>query len=420
MNKLAGCFYPGTGPRTPQPTQVAVMLIDLDRFKVINDTLGHAIGDRLLQEVAQRLTGCLREGDTVARLGGDEFMLLLPGVEHTKSTIKIVQKILETFKSPFYFNDHELHITTSIGIALYPDDGEDAQTLLKNADTALHRAKEQGRNNYQFYTSTMNATALERLSLEGKLRHALEREEFVVYYQPQVSLSTGQIVGMEALVRWRHPDLGLIPPMKFIPLAEETGLIIPLGFWVLRTACAQNKAWQKAGYPPLRVAVNLSTRLFKQQTFIQVVAQTLHETGLDPDYLELELTEGIIMENIETTITTLKELKKMGVHISVDDFGTGYSSLAYLKRFPIDTLKIDRSFVLDITTDPDDAMIAMLIINVAHHLKLRVIAEGVETKEQLAFLRSHGCDEIQGYLFSRPLPAEEFVRLLQERRTLTD
>ncbi len=396
------------------------MLIDLDRFKVINDTLGHAIGDRLLQEVAQRLTGCLREGDTVARLGGDEFMLLLPGVEHTKSTIKIVQKILETFKSPFYFNDHELHITTSIGIALYPDDGEDAQTLLKNADTALHRAKEQGRNNYQFYTSTMNATALERLSLEGKLRHALEREEFVVYYQPQVSLSTGQIVGMEALVRWRHPDLGLIPPMKFIPLAEETGLIIPLGFWVLRTACAQNKAWQKAGYPPLRVAVNLSTRLFKQQTFIQVVAQTLHETGLDPDYLELELTEGIIMENIETTITTLKELKKMGVHISVDDFGTGYSSLAYLKRFPIDTLKIDRSFVLDITTDPDDAMIAMLIINVAHHLKLRVIAEGVETKEQLAFLRSHGCDEIQGYLFSRPLPAEEFVRLLQERRTLTD
>jgi diguanylate cyclase (GGDEF)-like protein/PAS domain S-box-containing protein len=400
--------------------QVAVMLIDLDRFKVINDTLGHATGDRLLQDVAQRLTGCLREGDTVARLGGDEFMLLLPGVEHTRGTIKIVQKILEAFKAPFYFKDHELHITPSIGIALYPDDGQDAQTLLKNADTALHRAKEQGRNNYQFYTSTMNATALERLSLEGKLRHALEREEFVVHYQPQVSLSTGQIVGMEALVRWQHPDLGLIPPMKFIPLVEETGLIVPLGFWVLRTACAQNKAWQEAGYPPLKVAVNLSTRLFKQQTLIQAVAQTLNETGLDPGYLELELTEGIIMENIEAAITTLKELKKMGIHVSVDDFGTGYSSLAYLKRFPIDTLKIDRSFVLDLTTDPDDAMIAVLIINMAHNLKLKVIAEGVESKEQLAFLRSHGCDEIQGYLFSRPIPAEEFVKLLQQRKTLTD
>lgn len=400
--------------------QLAVMLIDLDRFKVINDTLGHAIGDRLLQGVAQRLTGCLREGDTVARLGGDEFMLLLPGVEHTKGTIKIVQKILEAFKPSFNFNNQELHITPSIGIALYPDDGEDAQTLLKNADTALHRAKEQGRNNYQFYTSTMNATALERLNLESKLRYALERKEFVVYYQPQVSLKTGQIVGIEALVRWQHPDLGLIPPLKFIPLAEETGLSVPLGLWVLRTACAQNKAWQEAGYPPLKVAVNLSTRLFKQQNLIQQVAQVLQETGFDPDYLELELTEGIIMENIETAITTLKELKKMGVHLAVDDFGTGYSSLAYLKQFPIDTLKIDRSFVLDITTDPDDAMIALLIINMAHNLKLKVIAEGVETKEQLTFLRSYNCDEIQGYLFSRPVPAEELVKLLQERKTLTD
>jgi EAL domain-containing protein (putative c-di-GMP-specific phosphodiesterase class I) len=347
-------------------------------------------------------------------------MLLLPGVEHAKGTIKIVQKILEAFKPSFNFNNQELHITPSIGIALYPDDGEDAQTLLKNADTALHRAKEQGRNNYQFYTSTMNATALERLNLESKLRYALERKEFVVYYQPQVSLKTGQIVGIEALVRWQHPDLGLIPPLKFIPLAEETGLSVPLGLWVLRTACAQNKAWQEAGYPPLKVAVNLSTRLFKQQNLIQQVAQVLQETGLDPDYLELELTEGIIMENIETAIITLKELKKMGVHLSVDDFGTGYSSLAYLKQFPIDTLKIDRSFVLDITTDPDDAMIALLIINMAHNLKLKVIAEGVETKEQLTFLRSYNCDEIQGYLFSRPVPAEELVKLLQERRTLTD
>jgi len=403
--------------RTQQ--MLALVFLDLDRFKTINDTLGHTVGDRLLQGVTQRLTSCLREGDTIARLGGDEFMFLLPGIAHAEDAAKVAQRILEVLNPSFHLEGHEFHITASIGIVLYPTDGEDTKTLLKNADVAMYRAKDRGRNTYQFYTPAMNAAALERLILENSLRRGLEREEFVVYYQPQVNLYTGQIVGAEALVRWQHPELGLVPPMKFIPLAEETGLIIPLGEWVLRTACAQNKAWQEAGFPPLRIAVNLSAHIFKHKDVVKTIVRILKETGLDPDYLDLELTEGAVMENAETTITMLRELKEMGMHISIDDFGTGYSSLSYLKRFPIDILKIDQSFVRDIITDPDDAAIARLIITMAHTLKLKVIAEGVETEEQLLFLRSHECDEMQGYYFSRPVPAEAFTQLLREGRRLT-
>lgn len=398
--------------------KLAVMFLDLDRFKNINETLGHAIGDRLLQGVAERLKSCIREGDTIARLGGDEFMLLLPEAFHADDEAKIAQKILEIFKSSFHFEGLELHITPSIGIALYPNDGEDAETLLKKADTALHRAKAQGGNNYQFNTITMNAKALERLVLENGLRRSLERDELIIHYQPQVSLHSGQIVGMEALLRWKHPDRGIVSPMKFIPLAEETDLIISIGEWVLYKACAQARAWQTLGFPPLRIAINISARLFKQQNLLETITNVLTETQLDPSYLELELTEGTIMENAEATIKTLHELKAMGVCLSIDDFGTGYSSLSYLKRFPIDTLKIDQSFVRDIPTDPDDAAIARLIIAMAHSLKLKVIAEGVETEEQLTFLQSQQCDEIQGYFFSEPLPVEVFTRLLREGRSL--
>ncbi|HWP46326.1 MAG TPA: EAL domain-containing protein [Candidatus Limnocylindrales bacterium] len=397
--------------------RLAVMLMDLDRFKIINDTLGHAVGDQLLRGVARRLINSLREGDTVARLGDDEFAFLLPGMDQVEDVAKTAQKIIEILKSAFYFEGHELHVTPSIGIALYPNDGEDAQTLLKNANTALHRAKEQGRNTYQLYTPAMNATALERLALESRLYRALEREEFVIYYQPQINIHTGKVVGVEALVRWRHPKLGLILPGKFIPLAEETGFIIPLGEWVLLTACAQNKAWQDAGLPPLRMAVNLSISHFKREDLTKMLAQVLEKTGLHPSYLELELTESIGMENVERAITKLQELKALGVKLSIDDFGTGYSSLSYLKRFPIDTLKIDQSFVQHIPTNPNDAAITTAIIAMAHSLNLKVIAEGVETEEQLTFLRPYRCDEMQGFLFSKPMPAEEFIQFFREKMT---
>ncbi len=395
--------------------KLAVMLVDLDRFKIINDTLGHAVGDQLLRGVARRLVSSLREGDTVARLGDDEFALLLPGMDQIEDVAKTAQKIIEILKSAFYFEGHELHVTPSIGIALYPNDGEDAQTLLKNANMALHRAKEQGRNTYQLYTPAMNATALERLALENRLYRALEREEFVIYYQPQINIHTGRVVGVEALVRWRHPKLGLILPGKFIPLAEETGFIIPLGEWVLLTACAQNKAWQDAGLPPLRMAVNLSISHFKREDLAKMLAQVLEKTGLHPSYLELELTESIGMENVERAITKLQELKALGVKLSIDDFGTGYSSLSYLKRFPIDTLKIDQSFVQHIPTNPNDTAITTAIIAMAHSLNLKVIAEGVETEEQLTFLRPYRCDEMQGFLFSKPMPAEEFIQFFREK-----
>ena len=393
---------------------LAILFVDLDRFKTIVDTLGHAIGDHVLRGVAERLSGSLEEGDTLARLGGDEFVILLPQIHRADKAVKLAQKVLEALKPAFYFSGHELHITTSIGIALYPYDGEDADTLLKNADTALYRAKEQGRNNYQLYTPAMNARAFERLALENSLRKALERKEFLLHYQPQQDLKTGEITGMEALLRWQHPDLGLVYPAEFISLAEETGLIVPLGEWVLRTAAAQNKAWQKAGLPPMVVAVNLSARQFQHHDLVESIARVLRETGLEARWLELEITESIAMQNADYTIIILRDLKEMGMQISMDDFGTGYSSLSYLKKFPIDTLKIDQSFVRDLSSDLNDAAIANAIIVLAHSLKLKVVAEGVETPEQKAFLKEHGCDKTQGYLFSNPIPAALFENLIRQ------
>lgn len=404
--------------------RLAVMLIDLDRFKAINETLGHAVGDRLLFEIAERLTACVRRSDTVARFAGDEFALVLTQITHpdnliriaqrTEDAVEIAQSILRVLAPPFVCGQHELYLTASIGIGLYPDDGEDAQTLLKHAGSALYRAKEQGGSSYQFYTADMNATALKRLTLENDLRRALERNEFAVYYQPQMNIDSSQIVGMEALVRWQHPELGLVCPADFIPIAEDTGLILPLGEWVLRTACAQNKEWQTRGLPKMRVAVNLSARQFQHPELTNVIAQALAETGLSAEDLELELTESSLMKNAETAIETLRQIKATGVRLAIDDFGTGYSSLSHLKRLPIDELKIDRSFVCESTTDADDAAIVMAIIGLAHNLKLKVIAEGVETKEQLAFLRLLRCDEIQGYLCSQPLPADAFEQFASE------
>lgn len=395
---------------------LGMLFLSLDRFKKVNDTLGHALGYRLLQEMAARLTSCVHEGDTVARFEGDEFALLLTQIGGTEEVVEIIYQINEALKLPFTLDDHELFITISIGVGLYPLDGEDAATLLKNAGAALYRAKEQGGNNYQFYTTDMNARALKRLTLENSLRRALERMEFEVYYQPQVNTNTRQIVGMEALVRWRHPELGLVPPAEFIPLAEDTGLIVPLGEWVLWTACAQCKAWQDDGLAPLSVAVNLSARQFQQRNLSEAVVRVLQETGLSSQDLELELTESSIMKNAESAVRTLSALKEMGVEIAIDDFGTGYSSLGYLKRLPIDKLKIDQSFVRDVTIAPDDAALVMAIITLAHNLRLTVIAEGVETEEQLRFLHLLRCDAWQGYLSSRPLPAEAFRQLLLEGR----
>lgn len=397
---------------------LAVLFLDLDRFKTINDTLGHAVGDQLLQGVAGRLISHMEEDYTIARLGGDGFMILIPEVKHVDEVARTAQNILDAFKQPWSVNGHELFITTSIGIALYPNDGDDVETLVRNADTAVYRAKEQGRNNYQLYASSMNVKAFEQLVMENSLRRALDRKEFIVYYQPQVDIHNGQIVGIEALIRWQHTDLGLIFPSNFIPIAEETGMIVPIGEWVLKTACEQNKAWQKAGHTPIRVSVNLASRQFQQKDLVDSVSRILHETKLEPQYLDLELTESVVMENADITLLVLRELTKKGIHISIDDFGTGYSSLSYLKKFPIYTLKIDQSFVRDITTDPNDAAIASAIIVLGHSLKLKVVAEGVETKEQLAFLKLQKCDQIQGFLFSHPLPAKDFEKLLAKKYIL--
>ncbi len=384
---------------------LAVMFLDLDRFKVINDTLGHAIGDQLLQQVAQRISGCLKKSDTIARWGGDEFTLILPQVYSANDAIKIATRIIKALQAPFNCGKQEFHVTTSIGIALAPYDGEDAETLLKNADTAMYRAKQQGKNSFQLYAADMNTQALEQLVLANDLYKALNRGEFLLHYQPQVDLKTGRIVGTEALIRWQHPDRGLIPPNQFIPLAEETGQITAIGEWVLYTACAQNQAWQEAGYPPIRVAVNLSARQFQQQNLAQSIDRVLAETGLEARYLEVEITESIAMQDIRVTIAVLHELRTMGVHISMDDFGTGYSSLATLKRFPLHTLKVDREFVKDLTISSKDAALIQAIVTLGHGLDLDVIAEGVETIEQQEFLHSIGCDAMQGYLFSKPLPA---------------
>jgi diguanylate cyclase (GGDEF)-like protein/PAS domain S-box-containing protein len=393
--------------------QVAVMFIDLDRFKVINDTLGHCVGDLLLQAVAQRLTNCVRQGDTVCRQGGDEFVILLPTIIHAEDAALVAQKILDSVIQPYYLENHELHISSSIGISFFPNDGTSAEILMKNADVAMYRAKDLGRNNYQFYLAVMNERSFERLALETSLRRAIEHGELELYYQPLVGTNDGALIGMEALVRWHHHDLGLILPSQFIPLAEETGLIVSIGEWVLRTACTQAQAWCKQGYGQLRMSVNLSARQFRQPDFVGSVRAIIKDSGFDPHYLELEVTESMLMHNIEDNIITLNELKTMGIRIAVDDFGTGYSSLSYLKRLPIDTLKIDRSFVGEVIENRDDAAIVEAIISMAQSLMLKVIAEGVENQEQQIFLEAHRCDEMQGYYFSHPLPANQFVELLK-------
>jgi diguanylate cyclase (GGDEF)-like protein/PAS domain S-box-containing protein len=396
---------------------VALFFLDLDRFKAINDSLGHVVGDELLKAVAERLKECVRQSDTVARWGGDEFTIILTNINHPLGAVKIAQKILDALSKPFILGP-ELFITASIGITLYPTDGLDVDNLLRNADAAMYQAKAQGKNNYKFYTPEMNKTAIQSLSMENNLRRALERNELSLHYQPQVDLHTGCIVGVEALARWLTPDQGWISPAKFIPIAEETGLIGPIGEWVLKVACAQNRAWQEAGIAPIRVVVNLSGRQFKDRQLIKTIREILRETGLSPTYLGVELTESVIMNDAEFTINTLRKLTQMGIQISVDDFGTGYSSLSYLKRFPLHILKIDPSFVREITTHAADAAIATSIIGLAHSLKLKVMAEGVETKNELLFLRQLGCDEMQGYYFSKPLSLEPITMLLKEGRRL--
>jgi diguanylate cyclase (GGDEF)-like protein/PAS domain S-box-containing protein len=394
-------------------TLLAVLFIDLDRVKVINDTLGHDVGDRLLQGVARRMEACLRESDTIARLGGDEFMILLPTIQNTNDIVKTTEKILDSLKPAFHFDGHELYITASVGISIFPNDAEDAPSLLKNADTAMYRAKKQGRNLFQIFNSEMGTEAIEQLAFENSMRRALEREEFVVHYQPQIDIPSGRIVGMEALVRWQHPEKGLIYPKHFIHWAEDTGLIVPIGEWVLRQACQQNKTWHKAGYNHLKVAVNLSAVQFKQKNLLDVVSDVLRETGLPAGSLELELTESVVMEHTGAGATVPHELKAMGVRLSIDDFGTGYSSLNYLKKLPVNTLKMDQLFVRDLAVDRHDAAIAEAIITMGHGLNLTVVAEGVETEHQLEFLKLYQCDSMQGFYYSQPVPANEFETLLK-------
>ncbi len=385
--------------------RLAVLFLDLDRFKLINDSLGHSLGDRLLQAVADRLEGLVREGDTVARLGGDEFIVLLPELARNSDAAKVSGKILEGLRLPFTLAERELYVTASVGVAIYPHDGADAEALVKNADTAMYRAKEHGRDNCQLYTAAMNASAIELLALESALRRAVAERRFAVHFQPQLDFRTGRVYGLEALVRWHHPERGLLSPSEFIAVAEITGLIVPLGLWVLETACFQVRAWQRSGHPDLKVGVNLSARQLQAADIVEQVSRILREAELAPQSLDLEITETNAMQNAEVTIAVLAELKGLGVSISIDDFGIGYSSLGYLKRLPIDTLKIDQSFVRDVTTDPDDAAIASAIIGLAHTLKLGVVAEGVETREQLAFLVDRDCHHMQGRLFSDALPA---------------
>ncbi len=398
--------------------QIALLFLDLDQFKLINDASGHPAGDELLKQVAVRLKELIRKEDTVARLGGDEFTVLLSELHSSGDAATVAEKILHEIARPFRLDYTEVVMSASIGISTFPNDGSDAATLLKNADTAMYRAKEKGRNNFQFYTIEMNTRALERLNLESAMRRALKHDEFLLHYQPQVSVSTGRITGCEALVRWQHPDEGLIAPGVFIPVAEDSGLIVALGEWVMNTACRQHVQWRQEGLQPLRVSVNLSGRQFMRHDLVQMVRRTLDSTGIDPQFLELELTESMIMEHVKETIETLHALRDMGVRLSVDDFGTGYSSMAYLKRFPINKLKIDRSFIRDLATDADDAAIVSATIAMGHNLNLTVNAEGVESEEQLAFLKQHGCDEIQGYYFCRPVPPAELSELLCSDRCL--
>jgi diguanylate cyclase (GGDEF)-like protein len=396
--------------RRGQP--LALLFLDLDRFKVINDTLGHATGDRLLCLAAERLRKVVRKGDTVARLGGDEFTVLLSTLDLSTDAEKVAQKIIQLLEKPFYCDGNELHVTTSVGIAIYPKDGADSETLMRNADTAMYMAKQHGKNGYRFYDHSMNAASLERLEMESRLRSALEEEEFVVHYQPQWSIRSGQIAGVEALVRWCQPEKGLIAPSAFVPMLEDTGLIVPLGAWVLRNACRQARAWRNAGVGAITVAVNCSSRQFADQRLVRDVQDVLQETGLEPNRLTLEITENAFMENHEELLGAVRSIRGLGIHLAIDHFGAGYSSLAYLKRFPVDTVKIDKSFTQDIPADPDGAAIVKAIIAMAHNLNIQVVAEGVETDNPLAFLKTHGCDYVQGYLLGAPLPGDEMGRML--------
>ncbi|MBB3222256.1 putative bifunctional diguanylate cyclase/phosphodiesterase [Pseudoduganella umbonata] len=396
-------------------TLVAVMFVDLDRFKNINDSLGHDAGDEVIVEAGRRIARHLRDGDTAARQGGDEFVVVLGGLAREADACTVAQDILDTLCQPMLLRGQEIFPAGSIGIGLYPRDGTDTPTLLKNADTAMYRAKGDGGNKYQFYANSMSLDALDSLRMEGALRRALERDEFRLYYQPQVDIATGAVIGVEALLRWQ-PQLGpMIAPDDFIPLAEQTGLIVPIGDWVLATACAQQKSWRDAGLPPLTVSVNLSARQFQHRDLVGLVARLVRDTGCDASSLALEITETAVMENPQAAVAIFRQLSKMGVRLAIDDFGTGYSSLAYLKRFPIDSLKIDRSFVRDITDDTDDAAIVHSVIALAHSMKLKVVAEGVEDARQLQFLREHGCDQMQGYYISKPVPPAGIESLLQNR-----
>jgi diguanylate cyclase (GGDEF)-like protein/PAS domain S-box-containing protein len=396
--------------------RLAVLFLDLDRFKNINDSKGHAVGDRLLQSVARRLPACVRSSDTVSRLGGDEFVLLLWEVVRAEDPAIVAAKILTAVRRPHLIDDDELHITGSIGIVVYPDDGADVETLMKKADLAMYQAKSNGRDGYQFFKPEMNARAIEQQSLEDSLHYAIERQELVLHYQPKFSLVTGGIIGIEALIRWHHPQRGLVPAGQFIAIAEERGLIVPIGRWVLHEACRQARAWQIAGLPPLCVAINISAVELRAPGFVAGVRAILKETALKPQYLELELTEKVLIEDSRSVAGVLKELKGIGVLLTLDDFGTGYSSLSHLKRFPIDALKIDQSFVRDLGVDEDDAGIVTAVIGMGKSLHMRVVAEGVETGEQLEILQEHGCPQGQGNYFCRPVPAEEFRHLL-ERET---
>jgi diguanylate cyclase (GGDEF)-like protein len=397
---------------------VAVMFIDVDHFKTINDTLGHTSGDELLLEMARRLRECVREDDTVARLGGDEFAIILVDLREPDDAMLVAQKILDAVQEPLTIAGMPLVVTASIGISTYPVDGVDPESLLRNADSAMYRAKEGGRNTYQLCTDEMKRRAMERLSLESRLRIAVHEQQLVLAYQPQINLVTGRTIGVEALVRWNDPERGLIEPASFIPIAEETRLIVPLGEWVLRTACKQTKEWQERGAGPIRIAVNLSARQFQQHDLVEMVLSALEDSGLGASSLELEITETTAMQNADATVETLHALRRIGVGISIDDFGMGYSSLNYLRRFPITALKIDRAFVNDLAVNDGDAAIVSAVISMARSLRLRVVAEGVETAEQFAFLRSKECDEAQGYYFSRPVMTDEATRYLLDRHVI--
>jgi len=391
----------------------AILFFDLDRFKVINDTLGHHVGDSMLQLLAKRLQSITRPEDTLARFSGDEFIWLIPHVNDRSEAADYAREVAKVVSKPYDHEGQELFVTASIGVSFYPEDGMDPDTLIKHADTAMYRAKEKGGDSFEFYHPDMNFRSLERLHLETHLRKALSRDQIRVFYQPLVNLEDGNIFGMEALVRWEHPELGLVSPGEFIPLAEETGVIVPIGNWVLRTACMQNKRWYDMGHR-LCVSVNISMQQFQHPDFVATIQETLAETGLEPAWLALEITESVAMKNVNFVMETIEELKRIGVHISIDDFGTGYSSLSYLKRFRVHTLKIDRSFIRDVTTDEDNAAIVTALIAMSQQMKMRSLAEGVETVEQLNFLRERGCNEVQGYIFSKPLPAEQFQAMLEK------